>query len=224
MTPNEITTLIAGSLKKELDMPFKLQLMKRVNYWRSRSIRNSLDKDPKDRKFFKQLPLYMTMVKSSNVPCCSMFEGCEVAVTIDLVPKPLRANNILFDFVGAADGMTPFYETTAAYLPYLAKAKYSKRKLYYLWEDGKIIVYGNPNLPLVRIDGIFDDPEQANKYACKPGEVDDCEFWNKEYPFTGDIMQLIVQMILQVDYNLKQPVTPDTIEVPVSPDSSPNQR
>lgn len=221
MTLNETTTLIATNLKRELDMPFKLQLAERVKYWRSRLIKNSLDKDSKDRKFFKQV-IYMVMEKSSNVPCCDMFPGCEVAITKDVVPAPLRANSILFDYIGAADGMTPFYETTASNLPILATGKYSKRRLWYLWENRKIVVYGNPNLPLLRLDDVFDDPAAVDPYICKPGTTDDCNIWDREYPCSNDIMQMIVQMILQVDYNLRTPIVPDRTEIPVSASLKPD--
>ena len=52
MTPNEITTLISVRLNKTFDTPFNLQLIKRVDIWRSRHIKNALEKDARDRKFF----------------------------------------------------------------------------------------------------------------------------------------------------------------------------
>lgn len=216
MTPNEITTLLATNLHKELDVPFKLQLMERVKYWRSRLIKNSLDKDQKDRKFFKQT-LWVKMANVDSVPDCVNFKGCPVATTVQNIPQPLRANNILFDYLGSVDGMTPFKETIPGLLIYGMDGKYSFNVKWFTYLNRRVMVYGNPNLPWIRIDGIFDDPEEAIAFACPPGAEDAaglCDFWDNEYPMSGDIAQQIVQMILQVDY--QQPAPPKAHEIPVS--------
>jgi len=109
MTPSEITTLLASQLDKTFDDPFKLMMIKRVDAWRSRLIKNSLDKEPRDRRFFRQT-IYLTMTKVPEVACDLGFTLCDVAQSLK-IPKVLRANSIMFDYVGAINGANPFQET-----------------------------------------------------------------------------------------------------------------
>jgi len=215
MTPNEITTLIASNLDKQLDTPFKLMMIERVNYWRSRLIKNSVEKDEKERKFFKQT-IYMKMKEINEVECEVPYCQCKVSITIDKVPKPLRVNGILFDYVGAIDGNNPFKEVANGMLSYYLNSKYGAKQGYYTYENDHIKVYNVPNIPIIRVDGIFDNPEEALQLTCKTIE-EACDYWNQEYPITGDILQLAVQGILEVDYNRKG--DQKTIHVPVTQES-----
>lgn len=213
MTLNEATTLLALQLGKELDTPFKLSLAERIQVWRSRLIKNSLDKNPQERKFFRQI-IFVAMEPSTDSACCASFPGCPVAQTVLNIPAPLRANGILFDYVGGINGMNPFQESTGGFLAYMAEGKYSQNITRYTWASPRIAVFGNPNLPVVRIEGIFDDPEAAAKLNCTMGNQADCDFWNKEYPVTGDIMQLIIQSIISIDYQAA--VRPQEKDIPVA--------
>lgn len=215
MTPNEITTLIASNLDKEMDEPFKLMMIKRVDYWRSRLIKNSVDKDEQERKFFKQT-LYLTMEEKNEVLCKVPYCQCKVSVTKVKLPKPARANGILFDYVGAIDGNNAFKYATTGMLFSMMQSKYASKFIYYTYENGYIKVYNSPGIPMIRVDGIFDNPEEATKLTCQP-PAEACNYWDTEYPVTGDIMQLIVQSILQVDFNRKAELK--QIEVPVTQQS-----
>ena len=212
MTLNQATTLLAGQLGKELDLPFKLMLAERIRIWRSRLLKNTLDKDQRERKFFRQI-VYIPMVKTKEVPCITSFEGCDVAVSAHPVPKPLRANGILFDYLGGINGMNPFQESTMGMIQIMAQGKYSKCNTRFTWSEPTIMVHGNPELPMIRIEGVFDNPEDAAKLNCSCGIIDDCDFWNREYPCSGDIMQLIVQSIVTIDY--QRAITPVSGEITV---------
>lgn len=213
MTLNEATTLVAGQLNKDLNVPFKLMLAERIHYWRARLIKNSVDKDQKDRKFFRQV-IFIPMEVSSENPCCDVLPGCPVATTKVPVPQPLRANSILFDYVGSVNGMNPFQEAVGGFIAYMSAGKYSKNVIRYTWNSPKINVFGNADLPMLRVEGIFDNPEEAALLSCNGSSDEGCDFWNKEYPVTGDIMQLIIQSIVQVDF--AKPGVPGEKDVPVS--------
>lgn len=202
-TPNEITTLLASQLEKELDVPFKLMLMERVKYWRSRLIRNSIDKNPKEREHFWQ-EIIVPLTESNSIPCGTNMDGCPVAISSS-IPKPLRASNILFDYVGSIDGSTPFKKSNAAMVPAMMNGKYSKKNIYYDYTNTKIKVFGNSKLPKALIIGIFDNPEDAYNLHCSNTSTT-CDYWNMDFPVSGDVLQLIVQSILQIDYNRVPPV------------------
>lgn len=212
MTPNEITTLIASGLNEELNMPFKLMMLDRVNYWRETLIRRSLDKDPRERKFFRQT-LWIPMNETNEVLCAMPYTQCLVARVKEPIPTPLRANGILFDYVGSVNGMNAFQNQPATNIPLLLQGKYSASNIYYDWVNNDVIVYGNSKLPMVRIDGIFANPIAVMKYNCK-SVANGCDYWEEQYPCSGDIIQAIVQYILQVDYN-RAPQNAPTKEIPV---------
>ena len=215
MTPNEITTLIAVRLNKTFDTPFSLQLIKRVDLWRSRHIRNSLEKDSRDRKFFRQT-VYLNMSKQSELPCDQgIIPSCDVAVS-DKIPAPLRANNILFDYVGGVNGSNPFKETSAGMVSYSKAGKYSKNLTPFVYVDGRIAVYDRPNLPMIRVDYIADSPFDLEAYSCTP-DFTPCNFWDSQYPCPNDILQLIIQSIIEIDFNGKE--VPDEISIPVNAQS-----
>jgi hypothetical protein len=219
MTPNEITTAIALKYNKVLDMPFKLALMERVNAWRSRAIRNSLERNSKDRKFFIQT-IYVKMHKEKEYECDLPVTLCDVAVS-EIIPAPLRANGVSFDFVGAINGSNPFYEVGPGMAQYLRKGKYTGNRMMYDWINDRLVVMGNPELPMIRIDAIWDDPLAISDFLCKPASTPgdaDCDFWNQEYPATREIIQQIIQMIEQVDFKDKNTVNlEEDIQVPVNP-------
>jgi hypothetical protein len=215
MTPNEITTLISTRLNKTFDTPFQLQLIKRVDIWRSRHIKNALEKDVRDRKFFRQT-IYLNMNKQSELPCDNgIIPSCDVAVS-SKIPSPLRANNILFDYVGGVNGSNPFKETSAGMISYTRAGKYSKNVTPFAYVGNKIQVYNRPNLPMIRVDYIADSPFDLEAFSCNP-DATPCNFWETPYPCTNEILQLIIQSIVEIDFGQKE--VPDEISVPVNAQS-----
>lgn len=212
MTPNEITTLLASQLGHELDIPFKLMLMKRVKYWRSQMIRRTLEKNDKERKFFRQ-SLLINVIRYNIFPCGSG-GTCYGTRTVCSLPIPVRANNILFDYVGGVDGNSPFKYVEPGQRHYLTAGKYGNLFPIYEYENYKIQT-DQKDLRKILIEGIFDDPEDVHVHTCackdKPG---DCDYWNDEFPMPGDITQLVIQSIIQIDFN--RPVTPKDKEIEVS--------
>ena len=218
MTPNEITTVLATALNKTFDTPFKLMIMERVHVWRSRLIKNSLDKTPADRKFFRAV-IYVRLSKVPEVPCDLPVEVCDIAQTVTL-PTPLRANSITFDYVGSINGANSFKEIQSGALAYLRSGKYSKNVVGYSYNNGNktISVYGNPDLPMIRIEFIPDNPADIASYSCTPDTNVLCDFWNTEYPCSNDILQQILQFIVEVDFGQKKETVPE-ISVVVNPEN-----
>lgn len=210
MTPNEITTVLAADLDKVFDVPFRLMLMERVNIWRARHIKNTLDKSPADRKFFRST-VYLSTTETNEVPCSLPFDQCKVYVTTT-IPEPLRANSMLFDYVGAVNGLNPFVEVSPGTAFYRMSGKYSKNKVAFNYSDQKIFVF--TSVPMIRIDFIAAWPEQLDGFNCDPSE-NTCDYWNSQYPCPPEILQLIFQSIREIDF--KQ--NPQLFEqsVPVNP-------
>jgi len=209
MTPNEITTLIATNLQRELDIPFRLQLMERVKYWRSRLIANSLQKKPAERIFFRQ-SIYLPMRTAFAADCIA---GIGDKQSITTVEVPLLVREVtLFDYIGGIDGKSPFRRAIAGTQNYLDTGKFAGMFPYYEFVN-QIVYVGKTGLPKIRIDAIFDDPMAVKLLDCACNHTTDCDTWDMQFPCSGDLMQLIVQSILNVDYN--RPSNKPTPEIPV---------
>lgn len=209
-TLNEIAVLVAEPLGRALDEAFKEQVKARAKAWRSKLIRDTLNRNPKDRAFFTQR---ITLVlEEASATECGLQLPCKVLRTKDKVPTVVRANNILFDFVGSTDGSNPFKYYTAWQFKYALASKYAS-----LVTDGygltneRIVLHKNKLMSHVAVEAIFDDPEQAYIASC--GD-EGCLFEDTEYPIPGDLTQQIVQYILQVDFN-RQPIDQPKTEVNV---------
>lgn len=207
MTPNQITTLLAAQLDQPLEMPLRLMLMERVKNHRARQIKQALDKRPSDRKFFRQ-SLYMSMQKVLDTTCAPLV-ACQVARSA-VVPRIIRSGP-LFDYVGGIDGNSPFQLGSSGVKGYLEMGRFSEQFPTYEFID-ECITVSKADLPLIRIDGIFDDPMSVQALNC--GAVaTDCDNWNTEFPISRDLLQLVIQLIIQIDYNRMVKADNNQIEV-----------
>ena len=209
MTPNEITTLIATNLEREMDIPFRLQLMERVKYWRSRLIANSLQKKPSERVFFRQ-SIYLPMETAFAADCVAIVGNKQSITTVE-VPLLVR-EGVLFDYIGGIDGKSPFRRATSGTQSYLNTGKFANKFPSYDFVNQKVYVEKS-GLPKIRIDAIFDDPMAVKVLDCACNNVTDCDTWDMKFPCSGDLMQLIVQSILNIDFN--RPSNKPTPEIPV---------
>ena len=216
---NEITTEIAEALGKEQDEPLKRVIANKVDAWRSTLIVRSLQKHPEERKFFTQT-VYVPMVLANEIPCPTPFNACQVAKSKLYVPKPMRLGNELFEYVGSIDGQNPFKEAAVGTSQFLAKGRWMQKVVFWEYENKSIRIRGNDltpytnRLPMIRIDGVFDNPRAVMAYNCRNNQGN-CDYWDNPYPVTGDIKQMIVQYILQVDYGMK-PTNDSVPEVEVA--------
>lgn len=212
MTLNEITTVLAERLERPFDTPLKLILAERVKVWRSRLIRNSIDKDERERQYFKQT-LFVPLQAGTEVICNVPFTQCAIAISKCKIPVPLRGNNIYYDYVGNITGTKPFKKFVTGTLEYLMHGKYSKKTIWFKVENDLLKVWGNPELPMAMIEGIFDNPEEVANLNCTCGQTAQCDFWNQPYPVSGDILQMILQAIIDSDYGRSRGTESEQIPV-----------
>ncbi len=208
---NMITTAIASHLDRELDDPFKRLLAMKVDVWRSTLVSRSLDKNPKQRSLFRQT-LYVPMEEASPVDCNVAFPMCAVAKSKFPIPGPMRTG-VLFDYIGTIDGRRPFGLAVPGMLIPLTSGKYSRNNIFYEYTNKYIIIAQNKRIPMIRVDDVFDDPLQVMELNCQNGM--DCDYWDKPYPCTYDIIQMIIQYILHIDYERTD--VPDIREIEVNP-------
>lgn len=205
-TINRIVTLIASHLKRETDEPFKRMVAIKVDQWRSTLVSRSLEKHPDQRSFFLQT-IYIPMECHSLIPCDVPIPLCNVMRSISIVPLPMRFGNTLFDYVGSIDGRKAFYNSTAGTLDALQAGQYTGKNTFWEYTNKRVLIRNNrlnfndKPIPMIRVDAVFDRPIDVFEFNCSA--TSDCDFWDKPYPVTGDMAQMITQYILQVDFGMK---------------------
>jgi len=202
ITPASITTVLSTPFGKQFDMPFKLQMMERVSNWRARLIRNTLDRNPNDRHHFTQELVFA-------------MEDCgEGSITVNKIPKSLRLGLAPFDYLGGESGKQPFGYVPLGGQLFNQAGRYAALLHTYRVSGNRAIVT-KKNMNKILINAIFDDPMEALACSCEK-----CDPWNSEYKITRDIAQLIIQSIMEVDYNRNlNDVNTTDLEVTTNPQS-----
>lgn len=195
----------------------------RVDFWRSTLISRSLEKHPDQRNFFTQT-LWIPMECYSPVPCSIPMPICHEMRTKYKIPKPLRFGTTLFDYVGSILGDNPFSYTSQGTIDIMQEGKFAANKTFWQYPNDYITIknnkenYNDRPIPTIMVVGVFDNPIDVLDLNC---QLQGCDFWDSEYPATNDIIQMIIQYILQVDYGVrtdKDVSNPPEIEVnPLQP-------
>lgn len=180
MTLNEFTTEIAGKYGKQLDLQYRQWLVPHINHWRSRLIRNSLQKNPNERsQFLQKIEIPLTY---GNYICAGF--SCTASYS-EAIPKLLRIGDTPFEYLGPADGSSPFRYNDIGTAHYINAGMTAHLFLYYEMENDKVLIK-NQRIARVSGAGIFDEPEKAMEWQCKT-QSSGCDWWNEQYPVTGDI-------------------------------------
>lgn len=186
MTLNEITTEIAARLGKELDMQYRQWLVPQINAWRSRLIRNTLEKRPSEKhQFLQSIKIPLTY---GNYVCAS-FE-CYGSYSESL-PRMLRIGETPFEYLGSVDMKSPYRFNDMGTSDYVAAGKTAGHFINYLIDNNRVIIPGK-RIAEVKGAGIFDEPEKVSEWQCQT-EGSGCDWWNAEYPITGDILAILKQ-------------------------------
>lgn len=191
MTPNELTDLICLELGAVNDFVFKRAMLERANLTRNQQLKRSLDKKPQDRKFFTQRML----VPMENYNAFAGTElSCKWSRSTCKVPRPLRANSIVFDYVGAVDGSRAFRNTQEGTSKFVTAHPHAHHTIPFRLE-GNVLVAEKPGIKEVLMVGIFADPEEAYNIDAQARGCTTCDFWESEYPCSEDVLDIVIQEI-----------------------------
>lgn len=214
-TISQITAEIASRLGKELDEPFKRMLGSKVDGWRATLIRRTLQNHPNERAHFLQ-KLFVPLEKTNPVPECldPNAPTCYIMRSTLRIPVSVRANGILYDYVGSVAGDNAFNRVIAGTAYVMSKSKYTGKKPGYDLTNSYLDVYNALGMPLALVIGIFEKPSDVSEFNCA-SSGQGCDYWNEPYPVSGDIKQAIVESILKVDF--APPQVPANKEIEVTP-------
>lgn len=214
-TLNEIAESLAERAGRQFDTPFNEEIKVFIQLWRARLLRDTLEQNRRDRMFFKQY--FEVPLEVANISDLPGFPDLRVLKTTCKLPKPLRANSTMWDYIGSPDKLSNFKVFTELHkiIPAL-DAKYTGHLPKALLLNDDIWIFNNLELKYLGVQGILEDPRELKDYTCNCGcEV--CYDDNQPYPVSDDIKQRIVQSILSVE--LKDRIKPDTKTVEVDGNS-----
>jgi hypothetical protein len=209
MTPNTLTAQLAEHLDREMDIPLRLLLWDKIKYWRSRLIDQAVTKRGLDRRLYTQT-LFMLTEQTNSIPCNALV-NLPVSATKVRVPSLVLVAGQFFDYVGGVDGKSPFRNADPGTYNYVSESRFQRLFPAYEFSNDKIIT-DRPDLPMIRIDAIFHDPQIALQLSNEcAGNT--CDSWDSEFPMPGDITSLVIQSILQVDYGRRDQDKTPQVEV-----------
>lgn len=200
---NEIAEILAERVGRQRDIPFQELLKPIITAWASRLTKNSLEKHPHDRRHFI-VPVLMELEESSDTKCED--RKCNILKTKKKVPTPLRANNILFDFVGNTDRSESYDYINEYELQWLDGNKYTKNRKKYFYKGGHIYVRASSILEKIAIDFIPADISEVTRLCGESCYNDDMDF-----PIHPDLLQPLIQSILTTE--LRADITEEDTEV-----------
>lgn len=189
MTLNEYAVQLAEPHDRQFDHPYLAMIKDRIIIKIGRMLRNSLEKNPKDRTFYRMEPLILPL-HSTTLGCGP--DACTVMET-GKIPTPLRSNGILFDFVGSADGSTAFTEAALGMDTYINSTKYASRRTKYRWLGDRLQVLSNM-IPKIMVQAIWTDPRVVAKLRC---DDEKCDVDDLPFEMTDDIMELVMTYVAE---------------------------
>jgi hypothetical protein len=205
---NKVVSILSERAGRTFDIPFQEELKDIYVYWISTIRKQSLERNPRDRRFMLQ-SFTMELEQVPQVECPVQY-GCAVR-TKEEVPNPLRANGILFDYVGNALFTDPFASTQEEFEQYLSHSPYTGKKIRYSYRDNKLYIYNDRKIKYIGVKGVFEDPRDLDGFKCNN---DICFSDDTPFPATNDMVQQAISAILKTELRIVSPE--DKTEVPTN--------
>lgn len=212
---NQLAETLAERQGRQYDHAFKEEMKVLIHIWRQRLLVDSLNSRPEDRQFFRiwiDVPLIDTPI--------SEFPGFPnnhcVKRTKDCLPKALRANSTMYDFVGFLNKETPIpLESSVSLVKLKMNSRYTGDQPRSVAINGYIYVF-NYSGPAISVSMIPEDMTEVPKLECYDcGDSGQCYTDDEPYPVSGDIAQRIIQAILSTEL-ARNVIDPKTEEVPMN--------
>jgi hypothetical protein len=211
---NQLSEILAERSGRQFDIPFREEMKVVINYWRSRLVVDSLNSRPADRMFFtKWIEIPLIQVPRSEFPG---FPECEVILrTKCKVPKTVRANSKMYDFVGKLDRMDAVQLRTPSEIQALSHSTYTGHLPRASEINEYVYVFGTLNLPGLAFQLIPEDVEEF-KQCCIDCGASSCYNDDEPYPVSLDIQQRIIQSILSTELRNILPSETKAAEVSIT--------
>ena len=166
MTLNEIIDVIVEPFGRPLDYAFREQTKIRVKNWRTKLLRDSLNRNSNDRRHYLQ-SFGTTLVLVPEVEC-PITTGCDILRSEKKIPKPVRIQGLLFDYVGTIDFKKPYSHSLPEQAVFYKHMKYFSSRTTYSYINDYIWIQNPPSndLKYLGVRLIPEDPEDLTGFIC----------------------------------------------------------
>lgn len=215
MTLNEIITILAERVGRQFDQAFKRELRVIVMVWRSRIMRQTLERNPLDRQFFKDG--FLLDLEEVSITECPELAGqsCTVLRSVKTIPRPVRASGIVFDYIGTDDFLQPFDRIQMWYYRFKKTSPVTGDRAKYAYKNNRIYIVNNTLIERIAVEGVFEDPRSVYEMQCDDTAGVKCASDDMDFNTSLEVGQAIIQAILATE--LRALVKGETPEVKVTP-------
>jgi hypothetical protein len=210
-----IKNLMSGGVTSDDFNLSNEQILFIVNYYRAKLIKQDQDKGRYDKAIYTQNLGSVNITQADKNECC---EGDCILRTEFKIPKPLETRlGLNITFVGTTNG-SPFSLAEHNALFWNKAAKYTAKEPKWYYQNGYIYLVNPPTkmLKTINIQGIFENPEEANKFktcSCPENNIDaDCsENLDFEYNIPAQHIDTIIKLIASTELQLLRSFPSDII-------------
>ena len=195
-----VKNLRAGGIQSDDENLSDRQLAFIINYYRAKLIRQEVQRNGSVGREDLQDLGKISLIQADPHECPCNEGDCLLRTELP-VPKSIRQSgkNHGFSFVGMYGGMS-WQESTWQAAPWTTFDKYTGDKTKWFIK-GRYMYILNPAdtmLSYMNIQGIFEDPKEANEYRdCGCDETPECiEGFDYEYPISAHLVDTLMQMIM----------------------------
>lgn len=192
---NKIAEDIAFALGKQDNITFRESIKHTINIHREKLLREDDFNSGLNYNDFTQ-NIVMSL-KDWEHPICG-----KGRITKEKIPDSVRFKSrgrVNYYYVGTSDYRFPFTQTTFAEWEFVKHLRYNTTYLYYVVEDGKIIILNNFKLCDIAIKGIFSNPSDLVNICDNLEQVND----DAPYPISGDMLSTIRKFIISGEFPIR---------------------
>jgi hypothetical protein len=209
-----IKNLRAGGVQSDDEKISDRQYAFIIDYYRAKLVRQEEQKYSRlGREEIQDLGK-VKLIQADPHECDCPSDACVLRTELPL-PKSLKlaARSHGFNFVGMYGGMS-WQEETWHSGPWSMHAKYTGGKTKWILK-GRYIYILNPEsdrLAYINIQGLFEDPREANQFRtceCEENGLECQTGYDYEYPISAHLVDTLVKMIVESELRLSTILPPD---------------
>ena len=174
-----------------------------INYYRAKLLKQAQDKRDLNFELYKQNLGSVDVDLFDKNECCEI-DDCILRTKIK-IPSPLETGGGLnITFVGLLDG-TPFNKEYHNSVMWSSASKCTSKTPTWYYQGGYIYIVNHPqNLKYINIQGVFENPLEANNFrTCDCDDLEDCfDDYDFQYPFPEHKVDTLVKMIAESELRI----------------------
>lgn len=184
---NQIATAFIDSINQPFNIVMRERVKFHIKHLRAKFIRQDFERNGISRNIV--MSYVDDLIKVDALDNCLIDLGCTILRTKRKVPKPVQLKDNLFQYVGSANYQSGSWgEFTPNELETIQYNLWTSKETRYHYTNDYIYVYTNKFYKWIRIDSIFENPEEAVTQC--PGMVN-CLTDDDEFPISAHMIDMI---------------------------------